>query len=42
MDASELAQPSDIAAAVAYLASGDATMVQGAGLIVDGGRLSEL
>jgi meso-butanediol dehydrogenase/(S,S)-butanediol dehydrogenase/diacetyl reductase len=42
IDASELAQPSDIAAAVAYLASGDATMVQGAGLIVDGGRLSEL
>jgi NAD(P)-dependent dehydrogenase (short-subunit alcohol dehydrogenase family) len=42
IDASELAQPADIAAAVAYLASGDATMVRGAGLIVDGGRLSEL
>ena len=42
IDPSELAQPAEIAAAIAYLASGDATFVQGACLVVDGGRLSEL
>ena len=35
-------KPEDIAAAIAYLASDDARNVQGASLIVDGGRLSEL
>lgn len=38
----ELGQPEQIAAAIAYLASDDATFVQGASLVVDGGRLSEL
>jgi NAD(P)-dependent dehydrogenase (short-subunit alcohol dehydrogenase family) len=42
IDPTELGQPADIAAAIAYLASDDAAFVQGACLIVDGGRLSEL
>ncbi|MGZ5270235.1 MAG: SDR family NAD(P)-dependent oxidoreductase [Ramlibacter sp.] len=42
IDAKELLQPADIAASIAWLASGDAANVQGAALVVDGGRLSEL
>lgn len=42
IDPKELLQPADIAAAIVYLASSDARNVQGASLIVDGGRLSEL
>jgi NAD(P)-dependent dehydrogenase (short-subunit alcohol dehydrogenase family) len=42
IDAKELVQPADIAAAIAFLASDDAKFIQGAGLIVDGGRLCEL
>ena len=42
IDPKELLQPADIAAAIAYLASDEARNVQGASLIVDGGRLSEL
>jgi NAD(P)-dependent dehydrogenase (short-subunit alcohol dehydrogenase family) len=42
IEPTELLQPGDIAAAIAYLASGDAANVQGASLVVDGGRLSEL
>jgi glucose 1-dehydrogenase len=42
IDPTELGRPDDIAAAVAYLASDDAVFVQGAGLIVDGGRLCAL
>ena len=42
IDPQELLQPQDIAAAVAFLASGDARHVEGAALVVDGGRLSEL
>lgn len=42
IDPQELLQPDDIAAAVAFLASDDARHVQGATLVVDGGRLSEL
>ena len=42
IDPKELLQPGDIAAAIAYLASDDAANIQGASLIVDGGRLSEL
>jgi NAD(P)-dependent dehydrogenase (short-subunit alcohol dehydrogenase family) len=42
IDPTELGQPADIAAAIAYLASDDAAFVQGASLIVDGGRLAEL
>lgn len=41
-DATELGQPAQIAAAVAFLASDDASFVQGTGLVVDGGRLSGL
>lgn len=32
-------QPADLAAATAFLASDDARVVQGAALVVDGGRL---
>ncbi|MDB5882628.1 MAG: oxidoreductase [Ramlibacter sp.] len=42
IDPEELGQPADVAAAIAFLASDDARFVNGAGLIVDGGRLSEL
>ena len=42
IDPKEVLQPADIAAAIAYLASSDAANIQGASLIVDGGRLSEL
>jgi NAD(P)-dependent dehydrogenase (short-subunit alcohol dehydrogenase family) len=42
IDPQELGQPADVAAAIAYLASDDAMFVNGAGLVVDGGRLSEL
>jgi NAD(P)-dependent dehydrogenase (short-subunit alcohol dehydrogenase family) len=42
IDPKELLQPADIASAIAYLASSDAANIQGASLIVDGGRLSEL
>ena len=42
IDPQELLQPEDIAAAVAFLASDDARHVEGAALVVDGGRLSEL
>jgi NAD(P)-dependent dehydrogenase (short-subunit alcohol dehydrogenase family) len=42
IDPKELLQPADIAASIAFLASRDALNIQGASLIVDGGRLSEL
>ena len=42
IDRSELAQPAEIAAAIVYLASEDASFIQGASLVVDGGRLSQL
>lgn len=42
VDPAELGQPADIAATIAWLASADSTFVQGTGLVVDGGRLSEL
>ena len=35
-------EPEEIAAAIAWLASDDASFVQGSALAVDGGRLSEL
>ena len=42
IDPAELGRPADIAATIAWLASGDSAFVQGTGLVVDGGRLSEL
>jgi len=42
IDPSDIGQPEDIAATIAYLASDDAKFVQGAALRVDGGRLSRL
>lgn len=42
IDPTELGNADNIAAAIAFLASDDAAFVQGAGLIVDGGRLSAL
>jgi NAD(P)-dependent dehydrogenase (short-subunit alcohol dehydrogenase family) len=42
LDPSQVGQPADIAAAIAWLASDDAKFVQGASIIVDGGRLSGL
>ena len=38
----DVGKPEDVAATIAYLASGDANFVQGACLRVDGGRLSRL
>jgi len=42
LDRGEVGKPEDIAAAVAFLASSDAAFVQGASLLVDGGRLCRL
>jgi NAD(P)-dependent dehydrogenase (short-subunit alcohol dehydrogenase family) len=38
----DVGQPEDVAAAIAFLASDDARFVQGASLLVDGGRLARL
>jgi len=42
IERTDVGQPEDIAAAICFLASGDAAFVQGAALRVDGGRLSRL
>lgn len=42
LDADEVGKPGDVAAAVAFLASSDAAFIQGASLLVDGGRLCQL
>jgi NAD(P)-dependent dehydrogenase (short-subunit alcohol dehydrogenase family) len=42
VDRTDVGAPADIAAAIAYLASEDAKFVQGAALVVDGGRLDRL
>lgn len=42
LKAGDVGQPDDVAKAIAYLASDDATFVTGAGLRVDGGRLATL
>ena len=42
VDRSMVGQPEDLAAAIAFLASGDARFVQGTTLVVDGGRLDKL
>ena len=42
VDREDVGKPEDIAAMIAYLASGDAEFVQGAAVRVDGGRLSRL
>jgi NAD(P)-dependent dehydrogenase (short-subunit alcohol dehydrogenase family) len=40
--AADVGKPQDIAAAIAFLASSDAGFIQGASLLVDGGRLCQL
>ena len=40
--AGDVGQPEDVAHAIAYLASDEATFVTGAELRVDGGRLAKL
>jgi NAD(P)-dependent dehydrogenase (short-subunit alcohol dehydrogenase family) len=42
VDRSMVGTAEDIAAAIAFLASDDARFVQGAALVVDGGRLDRL
>jgi NAD(P)-dependent dehydrogenase (short-subunit alcohol dehydrogenase family) len=42
LDANNVGKPDDVAAAVAFLASSEAAFIQGASLLVDGGRLSQL
>lgn len=42
IDPNFLGQPADLAATIAFLASDDARFVQGAALVVDGGRLDRL
>jgi meso-butanediol dehydrogenase/(S,S)-butanediol dehydrogenase/diacetyl reductase len=42
LDAADVGKPADVAAAIAFLASSDAAFIQGASLLVDGGRLCQL
>jgi NAD(P)-dependent dehydrogenase (short-subunit alcohol dehydrogenase family) len=42
VDKADVGQPDDVAAVVAFLASDEARFVQGASLLVDGGRLARL
>ncbi|HYD79496.1 MAG TPA: SDR family NAD(P)-dependent oxidoreductase [Paucimonas sp.] len=42
IDPADVGSPEDVAAAIAFLASDDAAFVQGAAILVDGGRLSKL
>jgi NAD(P)-dependent dehydrogenase (short-subunit alcohol dehydrogenase family) len=42
IDATELGQPEQVADAIAWLASRESSFVNGAALVVDGGRLAEL
>lgn len=42
IDAADVGKPQDVAAAIAFLASGEAAFIQGASLLVDGGRLCQL
>jgi NAD(P)-dependent dehydrogenase (short-subunit alcohol dehydrogenase family) len=42
IDKADVGSPDDLAAAIAFLASDDAKFVQGAALVVDGGRLDRL
>jgi len=42
IDKTDVGKPEDIAAAVAFLASDDATFITGTTLNVDGGRLAKL
>jgi NAD(P)-dependent dehydrogenase (short-subunit alcohol dehydrogenase family) len=42
IDKADVGEPDNVAAAIAFLASDDATFVQGAILRVDGGRLDRL
>jgi NAD(P)-dependent dehydrogenase (short-subunit alcohol dehydrogenase family) len=42
INTADVGKPADIAAAIAYLASGDAAFIQGESIRVDGGRLARL
>jgi NAD(P)-dependent dehydrogenase (short-subunit alcohol dehydrogenase family) len=42
IDAADVGKPEDVAAAIAFLASGDAAFINGVSLLVDGGRLCRL
>jgi meso-butanediol dehydrogenase/(S,S)-butanediol dehydrogenase/diacetyl reductase len=42
IDAADVGRPADVAAAIAFLASGESAFIQGASLLVDGGRLCQL
>lgn len=42
VDAADVGKPGDVAAAIAFLASAEAAFIQGASLLVDGGRLCRL
>jgi NAD(P)-dependent dehydrogenase (short-subunit alcohol dehydrogenase family) len=42
IDAADVGKPQDVAAAIAFLASDEAAFIQGASLLVDGGRLCQL
>ena len=42
IDRADVGSPLDVARAIVFLASADAHFIQGAALIVDGGRLSRL
>jgi NAD(P)-dependent dehydrogenase (short-subunit alcohol dehydrogenase family) len=42
IDRTDVGKPEDLAAVIAFLASDDAAFVQGASLVVDGGRLGRL
>lgn len=42
LDRADVGQPADLAAAILFLASSDAAFVNGASLVVDGGRLARL
>jgi NAD(P)-dependent dehydrogenase (short-subunit alcohol dehydrogenase family) len=42
LDAAEVGKPEDVAAAIVFLASGESAFIQGASLLVDGGRLCRL
>jgi NAD(P)-dependent dehydrogenase (short-subunit alcohol dehydrogenase family) len=42
IDAADVGKPEDVAGAIAFLASGESAFINGASLLVDGGRLCRL